>query len=153
MDAKRAPAGRMARSPGSCQGRPGEAGDHREAGEPQREAVARERPGHPHEGHPLPGGDLPVVERVADEDHLGAAGQSGVNGNDGAPGHDGKDGAQGPQGAPGQDGKAGPQGPPISTKTTVVCVDPNGASGKATLVIGATACVGKTQLTVFVPAS
>ena len=36
---------------------------------------------------------------------------------------------------------------------TVVCVDPNGASGKATLVIGAANCVGKTQLTVLVPAA
>jgi hypothetical protein len=33
----------------------------------------------------------------------------------------------------------------------VVCVDPNGSSGKATLSIGAANCVGKTQLTVYVP--
>ena len=35
--------------------------------------------------------------------------------------------------------------------TTVVFLDPNGASGKATLSIGAAACIGKTQLVVFVP--
>jgi hypothetical protein len=31
-------------------------------------------------------------------------------------------------------------------------VDPNGASGKATLTIGAVNCAGKTQLTVYIPA-
>ena len=93
----------------------------------------------------------------------GTNGQNGENGKDGAPGQDGKSAYDlaveaGFVGSPGQwrqslkgrrASRAG--GPPISTHTTVVCVDPNGASGKATLVIGAANCTGKTQLTVFIP--
>ena len=36
---------------------------------------------------------------------------------------------------------------------TTVCVDPNGASGKATLVFGEANCTGKTKLQVYIPAA
>ena len=87
----------------------------------------------------------------------GPKGDAGPKGNDGAPGLAGKDGAAGPQGPKGDQGlqgaqgPKGDQGPPISTQVTVVCVDPNGASGKATLVIGEANCVGRTKLQVYTP--
>ena len=40
---------------------------------------------------------------------------------------------------------------PISTRLEYICVDPNGQSGKATLVIGEKACEGKTRPQVYVP--
>lgn len=76
-----------------------------------------------------------------------------LHGKDGTNGSNGHDGAQGPKGDTGPQGPQGPKGDPISTQLQVICVDPNGSSGKATLTIGAAACAGKTQLQVYIPTS
>jgi hypothetical protein len=39
----------------------------------------------------------------------------------------------------------------VSTHTTVVCVIEDGKSGKAQLGLGEANCIGKTQLTVYIP--